>query len=174
MTFLDPMDDQTGPDARATHIQLAIFDVDGVMTDGRLYLSDSGEQFKTMHVHDGLGLKRLTEAGVEVGVISGQPSKIVQKRLQSLGITEIHLDCDDKMARLQQLLDARQLADHHLAVMGDDLPDLPLMQQAGLALSVANALPEVRRASHWVSGLAGGNGAVRQACELIIAARADA
>lgn len=173
MTFLTQEDDHLTPTARATSIRLAVFDVDGVMTDGKLYLGPDGSETKTMHIHDGLGLKRLAAAGVEIAVISGRPSDAVNQRLSSLGISEIHLGCEDKSACLAMLQAARHLEDRQIAVMGDDLPDLPLMVRAGLALTVADGQPEVRRSAHWVSTLPGGHGAVREACELIIAARGN-
>lgn len=171
MTFLDTNSDRLSPTARAAQVKLAVFDVDGVMTDGRLYLDEQGRETKTMHVRDGLGLKRLAAAGVEIAVISGRPSKAVAQRMAALGIAEIHLDCPDKLARLDQLQADRQLTNRQIAVMGDDLPDLDIMSKAGLAMSVADGLPEVRRTAHWISSLPGGFGAVREACELIIAAQ---
>jgi 3-deoxy-D-manno-octulosonate 8-phosphate phosphatase (KDO 8-P phosphatase) len=160
------------PAIRAAAIRLAVFDVDGVMTDGRLYLGPGGEETKALHVRDGLGLKRLAGAGVEVAVISGRASPAVAARLADLGITEVYLGQGDKAVCLAALRDERGLADHQIAVMGDDLPDVPLMAGAGLALAVADAVPEVRRAAHWVSIAPGGHGAVREACDLIVTALA--
>lgn len=171
MTFLAPAAGQAALMRRAAAIRLAVFDVDGVMTDGRLYLAADGSEIKTMHVRDGLGLKRLAAAGVEIAVISGRPSTAVAARLADLGIAEVHLACDDKRARLDALCASRGLDRAQVAVMGDDLPDLAIMRDAGLALGVADAIVEVRRAAHWVSALPGGQGAVREACELLIAAR---
>lgn len=170
MTFLDPQTDTRTVTARARGIRLAVFDVDGVMTDGRLYLAADGSETKTMHIRDGLGLKRLAAAGVEIAVISGRASPAVAARLDHLGVTEVHLACDDKAARLDELCAARALAADQIAVMGDDLPDLAIMRSTGLALTVADGVPEVRRAAHWISAAPGGHGAVREACELIIAA----
>ncbi|MGN8159163.1 KdsC family phosphatase [Salinisphaera sp. RV14] len=171
MTFLDRPDDARTPALRAAAIRLAVFDVDGVMTDGRLYLGPDGAETKTMHIRDGLGLKRLAGAGVEIAVISGRPSPPVAARLASLGVAEVHMACDDKAAKLAALRQARALHADQIAVMGDDLPDLEIMRAAGLALTVADAVPEIRRVAHWVSAAPGGHGAVREACELIIAAR---
>lgn len=170
MSFLNRLDGQNAVSARAAAVRLAVFDVDGVMTDGKLYLGPDGTETKSMHVRDGLGLKRLAEAGVEIAVISGRPSPPVAARLADLGISEVHLACDDKPGRMADLSAARGLTNTQIAVMGDDLPDLEIMNRAGLALAVADAVPEVRRAAHWVSALPGGHGAVREACELIIAA----
>ncbi|WP_423821426.1 HAD-IIIA family hydrolase [Salinisphaera sp. SPP-AMP-43] len=170
MSFLNRLDSQYAVSARAAAVRLAVFDVDGVMTDGKLYLGPDGSETKSMHVRDGLGLKRLAEAGVEIAVISGRPSPPVAARLSGLGIDEVHMACDDKPGRLADLSAARGLKAAQIAVMGDDLPDLEIMSHAGLALAVADAVPEVRRAAHWVSALPGGHGAVREACELLIAA----
>ncbi|MES1954577.1 KdsC family phosphatase [Salinisphaera hydrothermalis] len=170
MTFLDRPDEALTPAQRAAGIRLAVFDVDGVMTDGRLYLGPDGGETKTMHIRDGLGLKRLSAAGVEIAVISGRPSPPVAARLADLGVQEVHMACDDKTAKLAELREARSLVDGQIAVMGDDLPDLDIMRSAGLALTVADAVPEIREIAHWVSAAPGGHGAVREACELIIAA----
>lgn len=156
---------------RAAAVELAVFDVDGVLTDGRLWLGPDGMELKTMHVRDGLGLKRLQAAGITPAVISGRPSRAVEDRLLELGLQYITLDCDDKLAAFQGLLEERGIDAARAAVMGDDLPDLPLMEQAGVALAVADAVPEVRAAADWVSRAAGGHGAVREACDLLVAAR---
>lgn len=174
MTFLDHDHHTLSPNARAARVKLAVFDVDGVMTDGRLYLDEQGRETKTMHVRDGLGLKRLAAAGVEIAVISGRPSRAVAQRMAALGISEVYLDCPDKLTRLRQLQTDRQLDHQQIAVMGDDLPDLEIMRHAGLALSVADGVLEVRQLAHWISSLPGGSGAVREACELIIAAQDSA
>lgn len=145
------------------------------MTDGRLYLDDAGHETKTMHVRDGLGLKRLMQAGVEIAVISGRPSRAVAARMAELGIERVHLACADKPAALAHIRRTLALTDDQIAIMGDDLPDLELARSLadgpGLLLAVADGVPEIRRAAHWVSGAPGGFGAVREACELILAAR---
>lgn len=157
--------------ARAAAIRLAVFDVDGVMTDGRLYLGPDGAEFKSMHIRDGLGLKRLQAVDITPAAISGRPSRAVEDRLLDLGLQYIYMDAEDKLAAFEGLLDDLGLDAAQAAVMGDDLPDLPLMQRAGLALAVPDAVPEVRDAADWVSAAPGGAGAVREACELLIAAR---
>ena len=156
---------------RAANVRVAVFDVDGVMTDGKLYLYDHGEEIKTMHVRDGLGLKRLQAAGVAVAAISGRPSPAAAARLHDLGIDYIYLDSRDKQLDFEALLAELELTPDQAAVMGDDLPDLGLMRQARLALCVADAVDDVIDTAHWVSRFNGGQGAVREACELIIAAR---
>lgn len=155
---------------RAARVQVMVFDVDGVMTDGKLYLSGHGEEMKAMHAQDGLGLKRLQGAGITPAVISGRPSAAIAARLHALGVEHLYLDSHDKMLDFKALLAELDLGPEQAACMGDDLPDLPIMQQAALAMSVPNAVPDVRAAAHWMSQAAGGNGAVREACELVIAA----
>ncbi|GAB3679936.1 KdsC family phosphatase [Salinisphaera aquimarina] len=156
---------------RAAAVKVAVFDVDGVMTDGKLYLYDHGDEIKTMHVRDGLGIKRLQAAGVAVAAISGRPSPAAAARLHDLGVDYIYLDSRDKQLDFEALLAELELTPDQASMMGDDLPDLGLMRQAGLALCVADAVDDVIDAAHWVSRLDGGQGAVREACELIIAAR---
>lgn len=158
-------------DKQAAKIRLVIFDVDGVMTDGRLYLGPDGAEFKSMHVRDGLGLKRLQAMDITPAVISGRPSRAVEDRLLELGLQYIYLHVEDKAAVFQELCEMLQLEPEQCAVMGDDLPDLTIMRRAGLAMSVADAVPDVKNAAHWVSSRCGGDGAVREACDLIIAAQ---
>ncbi|RJS92244.1 HAD family hydrolase [Salinisphaera sp. Q1T1-3] len=175
MTFLSPQGPATGLETRAAGITLAVFDVDGVMTDGRLYLDEDGRETKTFHVRDGLGLKRLMQHGVQIAVISGRPSQATAARCAELGITHVHLACADKPAALAALTAQLDIADRAIAIMGDDLPDLALAESLaagpGLLLAVADAVPALRRAAHWVSAAPGGHGAVRQACDLILDAR---
>lgn len=154
-----------------SNIRLAVFDVDGVLTDGRLWLGPDGMELKTMHVRDGLGLKRLLAAGITPAVISGRPSRATEDRLLELGLQYIYLDSEDKLATFHGLCDDLGMRPSEAAVIGDDLPDLPLMRIAGLALAVADAVPEVRDAAHWISQQPGGMGAAREACELLVAAR---
>lgn len=157
--------------AKAQKIKLAVFDVDGVMTDGRLYIGAEGAEFKSMHVRDGLGIKRLQAMDITPAVISGRPSRAVEDRLLELGLQYIYLNVDDKPAAFSDLCEVLDVSPAECAMMGDDLPDLPLMQSAGLALAVADAVPEVLAAADWVSSRNGGDGAVREACDMIIAAQ---
>lgn len=159
---------------RCAAVRLAVFDVDGVMTDGKLYLGPQGEEIKTMHVRDGLGLKRLMAAGITPAVISGRPSTMVARRMAELGVEHVFLASADKIRDYESLLAQLDLTDAQVAMMGDDLPDLALMQRTGVALAVADALPAVRQAAHWISAYKGGEGAVREACELLIAAQQPA
>ncbi len=156
---------------RARDIRCMVFDVDGVMTDCKLYLGPDGSEWKAVNVRDGLGLKLLMQAGIEVAVISGRPSAAMQTRLEYLGVRHVWLDVEEKIPAWDALLAKLNLKDEQLAMMGDDVPDLPLMQRAGLALTVADAHPRVLAAAQWASRLGGGNGAVREAADLILAAQ---
>jgi 3-deoxy-D-manno-octulosonate 8-phosphate phosphatase (KDO 8-P phosphatase) len=153
---------------RARDIRCVVFDVDGVMTDCKLYLGPEGAEWKAVNVRDGLGLKLLMRAGIEVAVISGRPSAAMQQRFEYLGVRHIWLDVQRKIPAYETLLQQLSLQDRQVAVMGDDVPDLPLMRRAGLALTVADGHPRVLAAAHWASRLPGGGGAVREAADLIL------
>lgn len=156
---------------RARRVRCLFLDIDGVLTDGKLYLGPNGEETKTNYVRDGYGIKRLLANGVEVAVISGRPSEAMKKRLEYLGVKHVVLDNEDKLPIYEQIRDRLGLADGDCAVMGDDRPDLPVMARAGLALTVADAHVSALKAAHWVSRHPGGLGAVREACDLILAAQ---
>lgn len=152
-------------------IRLVAFDVDGVLTDGGLYLSDSGDEFKRFNSLDGHGLKMLRASGVELAIITGRKSKCVELRAKNLGITRLYQGVDDKWEAMQSLLSDLKLAPETAAFMGDDVIDLPVMRRVGLALSVPAAPQLVRDHAHYVSQREGGYGAVREVCELIMAAQ---
>ena len=156
---------------RARRIRCVVLDVDGVVTDCKLYLAPDGTELKAVNVRDGLGIKLLLKAGIEVAVISGRPSLAMQKRFEFLGVRHVWLDVERKIPAYETLLARLGLEDGEMAVMGDDVPDLPLMRRAGLALTVADAHPKALAAAHWASRLAGGNGAVREAADLILRAQ---
>lgn len=156
---------------RAAKIRCVIFDVDGVITDGKLYLGPDGQEWKAVSVRDGLGLRLLLDAGIEVAVISGRPSPAMQSRLNSLGIKHVYLNTVDKLPAYERVLRDLDVRDDQCAVMGDDTPDLPLMQRAGLRLTVADAHGGVLKVADWVSRFSGGQGAVREACDFLIGAR---
>lgn len=156
---------------RAAAVRLALFDVDGVLTDGGLVLGANGEEFKTFHVRDGLGLVMLLEAGLEVGVISARPSEVVAARMQALGVRHTALGVADKAGEMRRMLDGLGLQPAQCAFTGDDLVDLAPMAMAGLAIAVADAHPLVRARAHWVTTAPGGRGAVREVCELVLAAQ---
>lgn len=158
--------------SRLAAIRLLGVDVDGVLTDGRLWFGADGEQLKAFHVHDGLGLKRLQNSGVQVVVISARRSLIVDRRLDDLGIAGRVQGCTDKGAALRKAMHEHGLVTEQVAFVGDDLPDLAAFAVAGLNIAVANAVPPVRAAAHWVTSQSGGTGAVREICEALLAARA--
>ncbi len=152
-------------------LRLVAFDVDGILTDGGLYLSDSGEEFKRFNSLDGHGLKMLKASGVELAIITGRTSKCVELRARSLGITRLYQGVEDKLAAMQSLLADLHMTADVAAFMGDDVVDLPVMRRAGLALSVPAAPQLVRDHAHYVTQREAGYGAVREVCELIMAAQ---
>ncbi|ADE10681.1 KdsC family phosphatase [Sideroxydans lithotrophicus] len=156
---------------RIKPLRLVAFDVDGVLTDGGLYLSDSGEEFKRFNSLDGHGLKMLKASGVELAIITGRTSKCVELRARNLGITRLYQGVEDKLATMQALLAELKLAPEAAAFMGDDVVDLPVMRRVGLALSVPAAPQIVRDHAHYVSQREAGHGAVREVCELILGAQ---
>ncbi len=155
----------------AARIRLLVLDVDGVLTDGGLYYGPSGEETKRFDAQDGLAMVEARRAGLVIAVVSGRASAATARRMGELGIDEVHQAVDDKSAVLASLMARLAVDAAEVAVMGDDLADLPLMRRAGLALAPLNAAPEVRRAAHWVSRRRGGDGAVRAAVELLLKAR---
>lgn len=157
--------------ARAARIRCLFLDIDGVLTDCRLWLAPDGTELKAVHVRDGLGIKMLMRAGITVAVISGRPSTAMQARLEWLGLTHIYLSTEDKLPTYCRVRDELGLEDAHCAAMGDDLPDLPLLKQAGLAMTVADGHGSALAVAHWRSRFDGGFGAVREAADLILSAK---
>jgi 3-deoxy-D-manno-octulosonate 8-phosphate phosphatase (KDO 8-P phosphatase) len=157
--------------ARAARIRVAVFDVDGTLTDGRLWYGEDGRETKVFHVHDGLGLKRLQANGVQVAIITARISHPVALRAEELDIAHVYQGQGDKRGCLLELLDALKLVPEQAAFVGDDLPDLPAMRIAGLAVAVANAHPWVAEQAHWQTRLGGGRGAAREVCDLILHAQ---
>lgn len=155
----------------ATSIKMLLLDVDGVLTDGKLYFGNNGEELKAFNIYDGLGIKLLQRHGVQVGIVTGRTSQLVARRAADLGINIVVQGREDKLVAIRELQKqhAIQLAD--IAYMGDDLPDLTAIQHVGLGMSVANAGSVIKSHAKWVSSHTGGNGAVREACELILAAQ---
>ena len=156
---------------KASKIRLAIFDVDGVLTDGSLYLTDGGEEIKAFNSLDGHGMKMLRESGVELAIITGRTSRCVELRARSLGIELLFQGVSDKAQAFAELLAARKLDATATAYMGDDVVDLPVLRRCGLALTVPAAPPSVKRYSDYVTRAHGGRGAAREACELIMRAQ---
>ena len=157
--------------SRATRIKLVAFDIDGVMTDGGLHYTDDGHELKTFNVQDGLGIKLLQRAGIEVAIITGRTSGVVARRAADLGIAHVHQGVGDKHAVVEHLLSQLTLHWHELAFMGDDLIDLRVMAHCGLAIAPANARPVVKERVHAITEASGGHGAVREAVEFILSAQ---
>jgi 3-deoxy-D-manno-octulosonate 8-phosphate phosphatase (KDO 8-P phosphatase) len=157
--------------ARAAPVRLAVFDVDGVLTDGGLLLGPGGQEFKIFHVHDGLGLVMLRRQGLDVAVISARESGVVAERMAALGITHVQQGRNDKREALVALMQDIGVEARQTAYVGDDLIDLPAMSVAGFAVAVADAHPLVRERAHWVTARPGGRGAAREVCELLLRAQ---
>ncbi len=157
--------------ARARLIRLLILDVDGVLTDGRLYFDAKGEALKVFHVRDGHGLKMAQRGGLEVALVSGRRSDAAFQRARELGISRFYEGVRDKVTVLEELLAALNLTPREAAAVGDELVDLPLFHRVGLGVAVADAVPEVKAAAHWVTTLPGGQGAVREVCDLLLKAQ---
>ena len=157
--------------SRAKLIRLIAFDVDGIMTDGGLYYSDSGEEFKRFNSQDGHGLKMLRASGVEIALITGRTSRCVAARAKNLGIAHVYQGVENKLEVMVGLLDKLKLPRDAAAYMGDDVVDLPVMLRVGLAISVPDAPQVVRDRAHYVTRRDGGQGAVREACELLMLAQ---
>ncbi len=156
---------------RIRPIRLIAFDVDGIFTDGGLYLSDSGEEFKRFNSLDGHGLKMLRLSGVELAIITGRTSRCVEMRAQNLGITHVYQGIHNKWEAMQDLLGKLGMAPEFAAFMGDDVVDLPAMRRVGLALTVPKAAALVHDHAHYITKHDGGHGAVREVCELIMSAQ---
>jgi 3-deoxy-D-manno-octulosonate 8-phosphate phosphatase (KDO 8-P phosphatase) len=156
---------------RAQAVKLAIFDVDGVLTDGKLYFLVDGSEFKTFNTLDGHGIKMLINSGVRTAIISGRKTPVVERRAQNLGIQHLYQGREDKLAVLDELLAELGLDYAQVAYLGDDLPDLPVIRRVGLGMAVASADAFVRQHAHAVTQARGGEGAAREFCELIMHAQ---
>ncbi|WP_017444272.1 3-deoxy-manno-octulosonate-8-phosphatase KdsC [Gayadomonas joobiniege] len=154
-----------------SHIKLLICDIDGVFSDGRIYLGNQGEELKAFHTRDGFGIKAIINAGIQVAVITGRKSNIVEKRMHSLGIQHIYQGQENKVSAYNELKQACQLEDQNIAYIGDDMPDYSVMQQVGLAIAVADAHPIINRISQYTTETRGGFGAVREICDLLLESR---
>jgi 3-deoxy-D-manno-octulosonate 8-phosphate phosphatase (KDO 8-P phosphatase) len=152
-------------------VQLLVLDVDGVLTDGRLFYGAKGESLKAFHVRDGHGIKQVSAAGITVAIISGRKSAAVAKRARELGIKHVTQGAADKLAALTRLASARKVALEHCACVGDDTPDAPILHVAGLAIAVADAHSDALNAAHLVTARPGGHGAVREVCDWLLEAR---
>jgi len=156
---------------RAARVKLLLMDCDGVLTDGRIWILENGEDQKAFHTRDGLGIDLLHRAGLKSGIISGRTSSALERRAQSLGVSYLWQGRDDKRQAFTDTLTQAQVTNEAVAFVGDDLTDLPLMKQSGLAVAVADAVAEVKAHAHYVTEAKGGKGAVREVVELILKAQ---
>ena len=156
---------------RAAHLRMIVFDVDGVLTDGRLYIGAQGELMKAFDVRDGHGIKLLREAGLAVALLTARRSDIVARRAAELGIELVRQGQSDKRAGFEQLLADTGMRAEWCGYMGDDWPDLPVLRRAHLAATVADACAECKAISHWISAAPGGRGAVRELAEFVVRAQ---
>jgi len=154
-------------------LRLVAFDVDGVFTDGRFYLSDDGKESKAFHTQDGYGVRQLLLAGIAVAVISGRHSPAVEKRMSELGVEHVVLGCKDKVAALSDLASSLDIELADCAYVGDDFPDLALLEAVGLSIAVANGVAAVQERCDYITRRPGGFGAVREVCDLVAATRSD-
>lgn len=162
---------QSSAEEAAKHIRILLLDVDGVLTDGRLYYGDNGHEYKAFNIKDGLGIKLLQRGGIEVGVITARKSSLLTRRCTELGIDRVIQGREDKLSALQELLDDSALDIRQVAFMGDDLPDLAVVKRVGLGMTVADANHVLVNNALWQSQFPGGSGAVREAAEFILSAQ---
>ena len=155
----------------AKNIKLLLLDVDGVLTDGKLYYGNSGEELKAFNIQDGLGIKLLQQGGIQVGIITGRVSTLLQRRADELGINPVIQGREDKLTALRELLENQNLGLHEIAFMGDDLPDLSAINLVGLGITVAIACSSLAAKADWQTLRSGGDGAVREAAEMILKAQ---
>ncbi len=156
---------------QARRIELVIFDVDGVLTDGSLFMGDQGEEYKSFYSRDGHGMVMLMESGVKIAIITGRTSNVVRIRMESLGIEYLFQGHRDKLRPYEELKRELGAADERIAYVGDDVVDLPVMRRVGLAISVQDAHPLVKQHAHWQTPHCGGRGAARDVCEMIMEAQ---
>jgi 3-deoxy-D-manno-octulosonate 8-phosphate phosphatase (KDO 8-P phosphatase) len=154
--------------SRLHKIKLLLLDVDGVMTDGGIYLSNSGDEFKKFNIQDGYGITKLRRAGIKLGIITGRISNIVTRRAEELGITEVHQNLENKLEVYEKIKAKWKLSDEEIAYIGDDEFDLPVLGRVGFSAAPSDAFPLVKKKVHLVCTRSGGNGAVREVIELIL------
>jgi len=159
--------------ASLSEIRLVAFDVDGVFTDGRFYLSDEGIESKAFNTKDGYGIRQLLNAGIEVAVISGRQSGAVERRMTELGVMHLVQGCGDKVAALDEIIAGLGISIRECAYVGDDIPDLPLLNHVGVAIAVANAVQSLHDQCDYSTSTSGGVGAVREVCEMILGAQSQ-
>jgi 3-deoxy-D-manno-octulosonate 8-phosphate phosphatase (KDO 8-P phosphatase) len=156
---------------KAKSIKLIIFDVDGVLTDGSLFIGDDGQEYKAFNSKDGHGMVMLQQSGVGIAIITGRTSEVVRIRMESLGIERVYQGKREKRPAYEELKRETGLVDAEIAYVGDDVVDLPVMTRAGLAIAVQDAHPLTKQHAHWVTPSGGGRGAAREVCELIMDAQ---
>lgn len=156
---------------KALAIRLVIFDVDGVLTDGSLFMSDDGQEYKAFNSKDGHGMKMLQNSGVTIGIITGRTSELVRLRMESLGVAHVYQGKHDKLPAYEELKAALGLEDHQIAYVGDDVVDLPVMTRVGLAITVQDGHPLTKQYAHHVTAAGGGRGAAREICDLLMDAQ---
>lgn len=158
---------------RLSAIKLVAFDVDGVFTDGRFYLSDAGIESKSFYTQDGFGIRQVIRAGIAVAVISGRKSGAVARRMTELGVPYIVQGCGDKVAALDEIVEQLSITTADCAYVGDDVPDLPALRHVGFSIAVANAVPQLREECDYTTSASGGFGAVREVCELLLSSQGN-
>jgi 3-deoxy-D-manno-octulosonate 8-phosphate phosphatase (KDO 8-P phosphatase) len=156
---------------KAKKLKLLILDVDGVLTDGKLFFDNEGNEYKSFHARDGHGIKLLRQSGVEVAIISGRKSNSVALRMKSLGIEYVYQGYENKISAFNEIIEKIGISPEQAAHVGDDVLDLPLMIRVGLAIAVQDANFAVKQHAHWCTELAGGCGAVREVCDFIMRAQ---
>ena len=156
---------------KARNIRLVVFDVDGVLTDGSLFIGDDGQEYKAFNSKDGHGMVMLQHSGVQIAIITGRTSEVVRIRMASLGIQHVYQGKRDKLPAYAELKESTGLTDEQIAYVGDDVVDLPVMTRVGLAIAVQDAHALTKQHAHWVTPSGGGRGAAREVCELIMDAQ---
>lgn len=156
---------------KARQTRLVIFDVDGVLTDGSLFIGDDGQEYKAFYSRDGHGMKMLRASGVDIAIITGRSSRVVEHRVADLGIEHVYQGQRDKTVAFEHLLGELKVAPDAIAYVGDDVVDLPVMHKVGFAIAVQDAHPLVKQHAHWQTPSNGGRGAARDVCELIMEAQ---
>jgi 3-deoxy-D-manno-octulosonate 8-phosphate phosphatase (KDO 8-P phosphatase) len=158
-------------EAKAQEIKLVIFDVDGVLTDGSLYIGDDGQEYKAFNSRDGHGMKMLQFSGIEIGIITGRTSDVVRHRMQNLGVEHVYQGKQEKLPAFDELKTKLGLQENQIAYVGDDVVDLSIMRRVGLAIAVNDAHPLIKQHAHWLTTSPGGRGAAREVCEMIMEAQ---
>jgi 3-deoxy-D-manno-octulosonate 8-phosphate phosphatase (KDO 8-P phosphatase) len=156
---------------RAQRIKLLLMDCDGVLTDGRLWLTADGDEQKAFHARDGQGISLFHQAGLQTGIISGRTSSAVDRRARELKMSYVRQYAKDKIKALEEIVAEAGVSTFECGYIGDDVADIPVMRRVALAVAVADAVAETKQAAHYITGLNGGHGAVREVCDLILKAQ---